>query len=54
VSGDLSVLGKASSTPSGLLGDGDVDKLNQLAELHKSDALTDDEFAAAKSRLLGL
>lgn len=30
----------------------DVDKLNQLAALHSTGTLTDDEFAAAKARLL--
>jgi hypothetical protein len=34
-------------------GDDDVDKLNKLAEMHSSGALSDDEFAAAKARLLG-
>jgi hypothetical protein len=29
------------------------DQLNQLAALHEQGALTDDEFAAAKARLLG-
>ena len=29
-------------------------KLRQLSELHKQGALTDDEFAAAKKKLLGL
>ena len=30
-----------------------ADQLNQLAELHKQGALTDDEFAAAKASVLG-
>jgi Short C-terminal domain len=30
------------------------DQLAQLTELHNQGALTDDEFAAAKARLLGL
>ena len=29
------------------------DQLNQLADLHERGALTDDEFATAKARLLG-
>ena len=29
------------------------DQLNQLAALHEQGALTDDEFATAKARLLG-
>ena len=29
------------------------DQLNRLAALHEQGALTDDEFAAAKARLLG-
>jgi uncharacterized membrane protein len=31
-----------------------VDRLRELAELHQSGVLTDEEFAAAKRRLLGL
>jgi Short C-terminal domain len=30
-----------------------MDQLNQLAALHQSGALTDDEFATAKAKLLG-
>ena len=30
-----------------------ADQLSQLAALHSQGALTDDEFAAAKARLLG-
>jgi Short C-terminal domain len=30
-----------------------IDQLNQLASLHQQGALTDDEFAAAKARLIG-
>jgi len=30
-----------------------VDQLNKLAELHQQGVLTDDEFAAAKAKLLG-
>jgi hypothetical protein len=30
-----------------------LDQLNQLTELHTQGALTDDEFAAAKAKLLG-
>ena len=30
-----------------------LDQLNQLAELHRQGALTDEEFAAAKAKLLG-
>lgn len=30
-----------------------TDQLNQLATLHQQGALTDDEFAAAKAKLLG-
>ena len=51
VSGDLSGLGAAfaqAEPPAG--GDGDVDRLSKLAELHASGALTDEEFAAAKAR----
>ena len=31
----------------------DMEQLQQLAELHASGALTDDEFAAAKAKILG-
>jgi hypothetical protein len=31
-----------------------VEKIKQLAELHSSGALTDDEFAAAKAQALGI
>jgi hypothetical protein len=31
----------------------DMDQLKQLAELHTSGALTDEEFAAAKAKILG-
>jgi hypothetical protein len=30
-----------------------TDQLNQLTDLHKQGALSDDEFAAAKAKLLG-
>jgi uncharacterized membrane protein len=33
---------------------GGVDRLRELAEMHDKGALTDDEFAAAKRKLLGL
>ena len=35
-------------------GGGMSDQLKQLSVLHEQGALTDDEFAAAKSKLLGL
>jgi hypothetical protein len=38
----------AAAAPPSLL-----DQLNQLATLHQQGALTDDEFAAAKAKLLG-
>jgi uncharacterized membrane protein YebE (DUF533 family) len=31
---------------------GDLDQIEKLAELHKSGALTDEEFAVAKAKLL--
>jgi hypothetical protein len=31
-----------------------VEKINQLAQLHASGALTDEEFAAAKAQALGI
>ena len=30
-----------------------IDQLNQLAGLHQQGVLTDDEFAAAKAKLIG-
>jgi hypothetical protein len=33
---------------------GEVDELSRLAQMHDSGALTDDEFAAAKTQLLGI
>jgi hypothetical protein len=30
-----------------------IDQLNQLATLHQQGVLTDDEFAAAKAKLIG-
>ena len=30
-----------------------IDQLNQLAALHQQGVLSDDEFAAAKAKLLG-
>ena len=33
---------------------GDVDRLRELSDLHTAGKLTDDEFAAAKRKLLGL
>lgn len=35
-------------------GDPTADKITQLAELHASGALTDEEFAAAKAKALGI
>lgn len=40
-----------AAAPSG--GDDMVSKLNQLASLHQSGVLSDEEFAAAKQKLLG-
>jgi hypothetical protein len=36
-----------------LTGGDSIDRLERLAALHRSGALTDEEFAAAKARLLG-
>lgn len=33
---------------------GEIDELSRLAQMHDSGALTDDEFTAAKSQLLGI
>jgi hypothetical protein len=34
--------------------DSTTEKINELAQLHASGALTDDEFAAAKAKALGI
>ena len=39
--------------PSPVSTGGEVDELSRLAQMHDSGALSDDEFAAAKARLLG-
>jgi Short C-terminal domain len=41
-------------TPAAPAADPTVEKINQLAQLHASGALTDEEFAAAKARALGI
>ncbi|HEY6891079.1 MAG TPA: SHOCT domain-containing protein [Solirubrobacter sp.] len=45
----------SSHTPklSDLTGGDPIERLERLAALHRSGALTDEEFAAAKARLLG-
>jgi hypothetical protein len=43
----------APPPPPAPAGDPMVDQLKQLASLHDSGVLTDDEFAAAKAKLLG-
>lgn len=43
-----------SQEPPGTPEDPTVEKINQLAQLHASGALTDEEFAAAKAKALGL
>lgn len=45
--------GSATGAVEGGSGDPTLDRLRQLGELHDSGVLTDDEFAAQKSRLLG-
>jgi hypothetical protein len=44
----------ASAPPAPAPTDPTVEKINQLAQLHASGALTDEEFAAAKARALGI
>lgn len=41
-------------TPTAAPEDPTVAKINQLAQLHASGALTDEEFAAAKAKALGI
>jgi hypothetical protein len=43
-----------SAAPAAAPVDPTVEKINQLAQLHASGALTDQEFAAAKARALGI
>jgi hypothetical protein len=40
--------------PAGEAQDSTTEKINQLVELHASGALTDEEFAAAKAKALGI
>jgi hypothetical protein len=40
--------------PSAGLQDSTTEKINELAQLHASGALTDEEFAAAKAKVLGI
>jgi len=40
--------------PAAPAGDPTVEKINELAQLHASGALTDEEFAAAKAKALGI
>jgi Short C-terminal domain/Domain of unknwon function (DUF3824) len=44
----------APPPPAPSAGDDMTDKLNQLAELHASGVLSDEEFAAAKQKVLGI
>lgn len=40
--------------PAGAPEESQIDKLRQLGDLHTSGVLTDEEFAAAKGKLLGV
>jgi hypothetical protein len=40
--------------PAGEPEDSTTDKINELVQLHSSGALTDEEFAAAKAKALGI
>jgi hypothetical protein len=44
---------QAAPVESGGLGDDSMAKLKQLGDLHTAGVLTDDEFAAAKAKVLG-
>jgi hypothetical protein len=44
----------APPAPAAPAADPTVEKISQLAELHASGALTDEEFAAAKAQALGI
>jgi len=43
----------APPAPAATTAGSDIDELQRLAELHTSGALTDDEFATAKAKILG-
>jgi hypothetical protein len=43
----------APPPPAPASGNDDIGELQRLADLHSSGALTDDEFAAAKAKVLG-
>jgi uncharacterized membrane protein YebE (DUF533 family) len=45
---------EAAAPPAAAPADDTTAELERLAQLHQSGALTDDEFAAAKSKLLGI
>ena len=42
------------AAPTGSAGSSDVDQLSKLADLHTQGALTDDEFAAQKAKIIGI
>ncbi len=44
----------AQAPPAAAPADPTVEKINELAQLHASGALTDEEFAAAKAKALGI
>lgn len=44
----------AQAPPAGAPEDPTAQKINELAQLHASGALTDEEFAAAKAKALGI
>jgi hypothetical protein len=44
----------APAAPAAAPADPTVEKISQLAQLHASGALTDEEFAAAKAQALGI
>ena len=51
---DAEVSEPASSQPEAKKSEDDLAKLERLAKLHDSGALTDEEFTAAKKKVLGL
>jgi len=44
----------APPPPAPTSGETDTDELQRLADLHAAGTLTDDEFAAAKAKILGI
>lgn len=51
---DVAPVPPAPPPPAPTSGGSDLDEIQQLADLHAAGTLTDDEFAAAKAKVLGI